>query len=275
MDSKKLSLVCLRCAQTGEREYLQCNPATGQIEVRESFLAIRFKLQLGSVFVSREILSPADKVHTISVDAKDSLKGRSWIVSLGTVHVFYGLSLSPGFRSTESQSVGCEDAIDAGPREKLIPTVPSFNFRSSTPSTPAAYGIEYDPYSGWIGVPRDPHLVSAFDACMTVSGANELGKLQLAQFTFQRVLELPVAYNGNQIFELHPVSAVDAIKRNGFRRGMDRRFDCYLWTCFITSDAGHGRKKHFEISRNSEGGVCEESKQPTVCSEKKGYGFAG
>ncbi|KAL3686288.1 hypothetical protein R1sor_008862 [Riccia sorocarpa] len=84
---------------------------------------------------------------------------------------------------------------------------------------------------------------------MTVSGANELGKLQLAQFTFQRVLELPVAYNGNQIFELPPVSAVDAIKRNGFRRGMDRRFDCYLWTRLITSDAGHGRKKHFEISR--------------------------
>ncbi|KAL3679552.1 hypothetical protein R1sor_022508 [Riccia sorocarpa] len=177
MDSEKLSLVCLRCALSGECEYLQCNPATGQIEVRESFLAIRFKLQLGSVFVSREILSPADKVHTISVDAKDSLKGRSWIVSLGIVHVVYGLSLSPGFRSTESQSVGCEDAIDAGPREKLIPTVPSFNFRSSTPSTPAASGIESDHYSGWRGVPRDlkdghmcPHCSSPA-YCVAACGA--------------------------------------------------------------------------------------------------------
>ncbi|KAL3696278.1 hypothetical protein R1sor_010354 [Riccia sorocarpa] len=109
---------------------------------------------------------------------------------------------------------------------------------------------------------------------MTVSGANELGKLQLAQFTFQRVLELPVAYNGNQIFELPPVSAVDAIKRNGFRRGMDRRFDCYLWTRLITSEAGHGRKKHFKISSMYCAGhlrcdnlACPYRKRHDVCND--------
>ncbi|KAL3700276.1 hypothetical protein R1sor_018298 [Riccia sorocarpa] len=91
----------------------------------------------------------------------------------------------------------------------------------------------------------------AFDASMTVSAACELGKLDLKTFSYQCVLELPNSYDGNIIFELPPVGAQDAMRRNGFRAGMDRRNDCFLWTRLITTDAGHGKRKMFEISHVS------------------------
>ncbi|KAL3688738.1 hypothetical protein R1sor_015047 [Riccia sorocarpa] len=87
-----------------------------------------------------------------------------------------------------------------------------------------------DPYPGWPGVRRDPHLLSAFDAAMSVSAPNELGKMDLKSFSYQRVLELPQNYDGNKIFEFPPVTGHTTSKRNGFREGMDRRNDCFLWT---------------------------------------------
>ncbi|KAL3695181.1 hypothetical protein R1sor_008832 [Riccia sorocarpa] len=87
-----------------------------------------------------------------------------------------------------------------------------------------------DPYPGWPGVRRDPYLLSAFYAAMSVSAPNELGKIDLKSFSFQRVLELPQNYDGDKIFELPPVTGHTTSKRNGFREGMDRRNDCFLWT---------------------------------------------
>ncbi|KAL3685586.1 hypothetical protein R1sor_003608 [Riccia sorocarpa] len=108
-----------------------------------------------------------------------------------------------------------------------------------------------DPYPGWPGVRQDPYLLSAFDAAMSVKAPNELGKIDLKSFSFQRVLELPQNYDGDKIFELPPVTGHTTSKRNGFREGMDRRNDCFLWTRLITSDAGHGRKKMFQLSHVS------------------------
>ncbi|KAL3696274.1 hypothetical protein R1sor_010350 [Riccia sorocarpa] len=129
---------------------------------------------------------------------------------------------------------------------------------SATPSTPSSHHIDpcftstptsvQEPYPGWPGVARDPHLLSAFEAAMTVNAANDLGKLDLKMFSFQRVLELPQLYDGNLIFELPFVVRNAVNKRNGLRAGMDRRQDCFLWTRLITTEAGHGWKKQFDIS---------------------------
>ncbi|KAL3702120.1 hypothetical protein R1sor_020142 [Riccia sorocarpa] len=265
----------LKCALTGECEVLRRTDQNGSVEIRESFLAIRFSLQLGTVFIKREIKTECGEVSTLSIDIQESSKGRCWTLHEGSTNVVYGLHRSTCLHPSKFVSRTIRDDVnpdgdDTGGTSASKNQQPECQTTFSNPITRAASEVASDPYPGWKGIPRDPYLQSAFDAAMSVSAACELGKLDLKTFNFYQVLELPQSYNGNVIFELPPVIEQECTKRNGFRKGMDRRNDCYLWTRLITTDAGHGRKKMFEVSHMS----CVGSLQCSnlACGYKAKYG---
>ncbi|KAL3688318.1 hypothetical protein R1sor_014627 [Riccia sorocarpa] len=245
MQSAMENTVLLKCAYTGECEYLETSTESHSVEVQDSYLAVRFRLKSDTIFVSQEIVSESGDVATRSVRFIDDCKSRSWRLEEGTTNIVFGLSHAP------STSQKCERIVDEDNQQtdssQRFPEEPVL-LNSSTPNVSR---LESDPYPGWPGFRRDPHLLSAFDASMMVSAACELGKIDLKTFSYQRVLELPNSYDGNIIFELPPVGAHDAMRRNGFRVGMDRRNDCFLWTRLITTDACHGQRKMFEISHVS------------------------
>ncbi|KAL3686246.1 hypothetical protein R1sor_004268 [Riccia sorocarpa] len=241
MDSDQTS-VRLPCASSGQCEILQPDSGSASVDVREIFLAIRFSLGPGSILVSRSVKTESGEDAILSINPQTSSTGSYWTLLKGSTNIVYGNRVCRNVDApSEHDSGGVQEdnsSVDVRPSE-------------ARPITPVTSENLISPYVGWRGVQQDPFLLSAFDAVMSVSRANELGKLDLASFTFERVPELPRTYNGNFIFELPPVSAEEATKRNGFRAGMDRRQDCYLWTRLITTEAGHGRKKMYEISQIS------------------------
>ncbi|KAL3675193.1 hypothetical protein R1sor_025141 [Riccia sorocarpa] len=245
MQSAMENTVLLKCAYTGECEYLETSTESHSVEVQDSYIAVRFRLKSDTIFVSQEIVSESGDVATRSVRFIDDCKSRSWRLEEGTTNIVFGLSHAP------STSQKCERIVDEDNQQTDSPERFPEEPILLNPSTPNVCRLESDPYPGWPGFCRDPHLLSAFDASMMVSAACELGKLDLKTFSYQRVLELPNSYDGNIIFELPPVGAQDAMRRNDFRAGMDRRNDCFLWTRLITTDAGHGQRKMFEVSHVS------------------------
>ncbi|KAL3675270.1 hypothetical protein R1sor_025218 [Riccia sorocarpa] len=246
MQTFSKTAVQLRCAWSGQSEYLECNPLTRKAEARESYLAIRFSLELGSIYVSRELTTESGEVASLSLEPIDTSKGRTWTLDMNSTNVVYG-----GRYKTRTSALAVPPNVidlEEAPHERSPRSERDNATSYATPTTPISPSNDNEPYPGWHGVARDPHLLSAFDAAMTVSAANNVGKLDLKLFKFQLVLELPQRYDGNQIFELPPVSGNVITKRNGFRAGMDRRQDCFLWTRLITTEAGHGWKKQFDIS---------------------------
>ncbi|KAL3688540.1 hypothetical protein R1sor_014849 [Riccia sorocarpa] len=147
---------------------------------KQIFLAIHFALKLGSIYVSRELTTESENI---------------------------------------TPSPAPPDVIDLeeSPKERSPMLERDNGTFTTTPSTPPSQSVQ-EPYLGWPGVARDPHNLSAFDAAMTITAANDLGKLDLKTFKFQRVLELPQRYDGNHIFELPPVVRNGINKRNDFRR---------------------------------------------------------
>ncbi|KAL3686030.1 hypothetical protein R1sor_004052 [Riccia sorocarpa] len=256
MSSVPGTSIRLRCHHTGECEILRSGSNSGTTEVRESFLSIRFSLDLGSIFVSKVAKNDSGDDATYSVDVNESSRGHVWLLEEASTYVVFGNPRALRNRSSsdfvsEVLQEGHQTREGAEEADAVEPDNPPCRPKQTCNITPVASENDTTPYPGWDGVPRDPFLISAFDATMSVSKSCELGKIQLADFKFQRVLELPPSYNGNIIFELPPVSVNEASKRNGFRAKMDRRNDCYLWTKLITIDVGHGRKKMFEVSQMS------------------------
>ncbi|KAL3692996.1 hypothetical protein R1sor_006647 [Riccia sorocarpa] len=261
MQTLPKSSVLLRCDISSQCEFIQCISDTRSAEVRESFLAIRFGLELGIVYVSREILTESGDLATLSLPAQDSSKGYSWTLHHGSTYIVYGRQNRPreSFKIHDliedlDHGHDLPSAKDKIPRSNVLPGTGaklSEGFSCPAPGTPVVSRSKIEAYPGWPGFSRDPHLLSAFDAAMSISAGNELGKLCLAKFSIQRVKELRQQYNGNQIFELLPLTGLDITRRNGFRAGMNRRNDCYLWTRLITTKAGHGRRKLYAISHMS------------------------
>ncbi|KAL3688754.1 hypothetical protein R1sor_015063 [Riccia sorocarpa] len=248
MQSTLENAVLLKCANTGECEYLQTSTEFHSVEVQDSYLAVRFRLESDTIYLSQEIVFEFGDVATHSVRFIDDCKPRSWRLEEGATYIVFGLSHAP------SPSQKCERVVEVDSLRKDLSCSPQRIPEDPVHPPPSTLNVsrhESDPYPGWPGFRHDPHLLSAFDAAMTVSAACELGKLELSMFAYQRVLELPNSYDGNTIFELPLVGAQEAMRQNGFRAGMDRRNDCFLWTRLITTDAGHGRQKMFEISHVS------------------------
>ncbi|KAL3681569.1 hypothetical protein R1sor_024525 [Riccia sorocarpa] len=214
MQSVGENSVLLKCAYTGECEYLETNPDSQSVEVQASYLAVRFRLSSESIYVSREIVSESSEVATRSIRAIENGTARSWRLEEGTSNVVFGRTHAQLKPLVEDD--GQQTDSDVSPQRNTPEVV------HLTPSPPIVRPNDSDPYPGWSGIPRDPHLLSAFDAAMTVSAACELGKLDLKTFSYKRVMELPNNYDGNTIFELPPVDAREAMRRNGFRTRMDR-----------------------------------------------------
>ncbi|KAL3682180.1 hypothetical protein R1sor_000202 [Riccia sorocarpa] len=95
----------------------------------------------------------------------------------------------------------------------------------------------------WDGIQNDPNYVSAYEACLRIKGTSELSKLYLASFEHRQVDHLPEDYDGNVNFELPPSTQADLSKKGGGHVGMDRAYDCWLWTKSVTTSARIGGKK--------------------------------
>ncbi|KAL3686486.1 hypothetical protein R1sor_009060 [Riccia sorocarpa] len=195
-------------------ELIPCSD--GVAVVNETYYIARWNLKAKTVHVSEQA-SHDGRVQSFHVP---KLSGQ-WTLQDGRRYKVYGI------RSVCGQDIPLPFLPDDTPDSSVVEP-PNVDEGASCTMTTVI----------WPGIPKDPLLVSTFDALKQIRGKSELSRLQLSNFKHMAVRQLPDKYNGDVVFELPPKNQEEVQKKDGVLDGMDRTHDCWIWTrCTTTSAA--------------------------------------